>query len=193
MRIKHTLLAMLVTAIALAAMGGAANASRSIDASSLTWNERSSAISFEAGGITVRCAATLTLTLHNRPIPKTLRALIGFGEIRVGGCEGGTARVPPLTYHVQYGGFIGVLPNITAIVKIFLRLEILLGLGFFGDCLYEGDLALQTAPGTEVTTMRIDESRPFGFVRRLAGIACPSTMTASGTFTLTAAVGLRLI
>ncbi|HEX4805644.1 MAG TPA: hypothetical protein VFU94_07065 [Conexibacter sp.] len=111
------LLAVLVAAAALAACVGSASAQALALANSgvrYVFPE----FTMTAPGFTVKCPVTMEGTFHSRTIAKTAGTLIGYitrVAIRTESCTGGriTALTPP--WHLQYGGFTGVLPEIRTV------------------------------------------------------------------------------
>lgn len=111
-------LAALVAAVALAvAVGSSAATTFSMPRNtfSFTWP----ALAFEASGISVRCAVTLTGSIHSRGVFEAVaRADIGdVTNATVGACSGGSATVltATLPWTLEYGGSTGTPPNVTSV------------------------------------------------------------------------------
>jgi len=116
----RTLLALVGATIVLSALVSGASAGR-LSTSSRNIRATWSSLEFiEPLGTTVRCPLTLEGSLHSSTIAKVLGALIGHisrGTINDAVCSGGrfTILQASLPWHVRYNGFVGTLPNITAL------------------------------------------------------------------------------
>lgn len=205
MRAGKITLALLVAAVALGACVGGASAGR------LSFsNGPFRAVFGEPVGEpplhAIWCAATLEGSLHSRTMVKTANALIGYvtnATIREETCRGGRLRFlrETLPWHLQYEGFSGALPNITAIAA---RLVGMAALAEFRS--FPGSSCLIRTTATEPEHIifpreagggllfRLDETR---FIRTTG--LCPETLLGFfGTTPLRAAgtetvITLRLI
>lgn len=120
MRFRRLLLVTLAVAVATVALSVAAG---SADANRLSVGNQSFRMTWslmifrEDGGSRVECRMTMEGTLHNALMTKTVNGLIGYiTRAEVANCTGGSITLlttGTLPWHVQYGGFIGTLPDIT--------------------------------------------------------------------------------
>ncbi|HEX4806346.1 MAG TPA: hypothetical protein VFU94_10635 [Conexibacter sp.] len=108
------LAATLTMALAVSS-ASANNISMSHGLSRLIW----SILEFKGGFGTVRCAVTLEQSFHEATIRKVIGALMGYvTRASVGTCSAGSATVltETLPWHIQYGGFTGILPDFNGIM-----------------------------------------------------------------------------
>lgn len=126
---KLVITALAATAV-LAALVSSASA-RNIETSSQTFRVTWTSLELSGGGATVRCQVTLEGSFHSRTIAKSVGALIGYvtaARSKNESCTGGrgwafngterqgtTTLANSLPWHVQYNGFEGTLPNISAL------------------------------------------------------------------------------
>lgn len=84
-------------------------------------------------------------SLHAATMAKTAGALVGYitrASLNNGGCVAGSATVltTNLPWHVRYAGFLGVLPDITAVIVDIIGAEFRIS-GPFGTCLFTTTVA----------------------------------------------------
>jgi hypothetical protein len=132
------MLAGLTAAFLLSLAVGAASASRlrvSEQKSRIVWQP----LTFNAGGLAIRCNVTLEGTFHSATISKVERALVGFinaGTVQNETCTGGHATInkETLPWHRQYGGFTGTLPAIEKAVELLVGASYKVQPNFFLAC-----------------------------------------------------------
>ncbi len=205
MKMCKLLLALLVATVALGACVDGASANR-LSVSSRTFR----AVFGEPVGETpphiIACAATLEGSFHSSTIVKTAGMLMGYitrAAIREETCRGGHMRAlrETLPWHLQYEGFSGLLPSITAIAAKAVGMAILAEFALFpgSSCLIrttaeEPEHIIFPREAGGGLSFRFDETR---FIRTTG--LCPETLLGLfGTTGLTVqgsttAVTLRLI
>lgn len=206
---RRLLLTVLTAALTLALAAGVATANRAIQIEPVgSYTTTSPEVTItEEGGASVRCAVTLIGSLH-RSIAKTRGTLAGFvTEGRTERCRtsfGTTATVTFLTTpsHIQYESFRGTLPSITGFVTIVKEVSLLIALrGLVGErvneCLYRGDISLEStggAPG-EITRLIIIDPLGPALVTALEqrGLPCARSGRLTGTLTSTRRIAIRLL
>ena len=195
------LLTLIGATVMLGALVGTASANR-LSTSNRNIRATWARMTFSGGFGDVVCPVTLEGSLHSAVMTKVLHALIGHisrGTVASGSCTSGRATIlqASLPWHVTYEGFIGALPNITALRTL------VIGAGFqiqeptFGvTCLARtevgrpayGTYNRNTATGA-LTSVDVSGTIPCsGFTGTLSGRS--STVTLLGTNT---AVTITLI
>jgi hypothetical protein len=184
MKICKLALAVAGATVLLGALVSSASAGR-LSASTQSIRATWSRMDFTGIFGTTECEVTLSGSLHSRTIAKVVGSLIGYinrAEVR-SPCIRGEATIlrETLPWHVQYDGFTGTLPNITAIrTRIVLagfRIRV-----FESSCLARTS-STQPATGTfnrETGTGRISSVTVGGRIR--TGAECAGAEgTLSGT------------
>ena len=167
----RTLLALVAATVLLSALVSSASAGR---LSTTSRNVRATWASMEfiePLGTTVRCPVTLEGSFHSATMAKVVDALVGHisrATLNNAVCSGGTGTIlqASLPWHIRYVGFMGTLPNITALRTV------AIGMGFraagsFGNCLF---LTTTLQPST-------------GQLNRNATTRSLTSVTAGGTIT----------
>ena len=187
------LLLVAVIAALLLAVGGSAQANRSIRVSPTVQTSSAAVLTFEWEGTKITCEVVMRLR-NNELVGKVLLTEVGTTTLEFRGCFGATLRAlaerQPLT--ISYVNFFGTLPGITAV-----GLEVR-GFAFLLEavagavrCLYSGPLRMLTV-GTPITSWRVDETRAIPLATRL-GATCPASVTVSGSIAHERAVTLTLV
>jgi predicted hotdog family 3-hydroxylacyl-ACP dehydratase len=117
MKLSKLILAVVGTAVLLGALVTSASA-RSLSNSSQTNRAAWTRMDFEGGFGTIECEVSLEGSYHTRTIAKVVGSLIGYitGATVIRCARGGaTINRGSLPWHRRYAGFVGTLPNITAI------------------------------------------------------------------------------
>jgi hypothetical protein len=182
----------LITALALAAAVGTANARR-LAMSENHFLSHFRALTFESSSGTVICAVSIEGSFHEKTLEKIARSLIGYiSEARVKRpCTNGEAWIQDtqergagesesLPWHILYERFIGALPNITGI-EVTLDNALFLLVAFGGvRCVYRasttspmrGIVNRNTTTGN-ATSLRSNETSRIPKVE--GSFLCPST------------------
>jgi hypothetical protein len=130
-KMRTTVKLQLVALTAALLLGSAVSSAsaRSLSTSSQTLRVTWTNLEFtnEFGFGFVRCAVTFEGSFHSRTIAKVVNSLIGAitrADFRA--CTGGEVipRTETLPWHLQYGGFSGTLPNITALTLAISRMRL---------------------------------------------------------------------
>jgi hypothetical protein len=188
------LMAALTAALALAMIGGTADALRSLEVGTSTRLTLAGRFTFAVGEIRIICNLTFDKTL-NRAIAKTAAAKVGqVTNLSIEACraEGGGAERPVWRFlglgvgtlwELNYKSFEGTLPTgISGLTFELRNVQMLLQTSIFGvavGCLYEGTIGLKSAVAARVIgRQRTTEERPetieIGLRTDLTGLgACP--------------------
>jgi hypothetical protein len=137
----------LVASVALTALVSTASA-RSFSLSNQNFRVTWSSLEFVVEGVRILCPTTIEGSFHSRTIAKVVGSLIGYitRAIIRRPCVNGTmwfhsgeanevltGSFPSnLPWHIQYGGFVGALPNITSVRLVFPGLLLTTRSEFFG-------------------------------------------------------------
>jgi hypothetical protein len=193
------ILGALITALALSAAVGTANARRfALSESHFLSHFRELTFQNSNGSLRVICPVSIEGSFHSRTFEKVARSLIGYiSEARVQRrCTGGEAWIQSsqergageaesLPWHILYERFIGNLPSITGIELTLDNALFLLMLGAT-RCVYRsstsspmrGIINRETTNG-RVPTLRANETSGIPLVE--GGILCPPTGFLVGT------------
>lgn len=153
---------------------------------------------------------TLEGSLHSATIAKVAGALVGFvtrASLAEASCTGGLAEsaglvTASLPWHVEYEGFSGTLPNLTAVkLRVFEKEEVLRVLGV--NCHYRPAAAgmqtiLNVGTGGTITSAALESATQLVLISG-PNPPCPPTngdVAANGRFTVqgsTTSVTVRLI
>jgi hypothetical protein len=187
----------LITALALAAAVGTANARRL----AMTENHFLShfrELTFEGGGNQIICPVSIEGSFHQKTLEKIVGSLIGYiSEARVHrACSGageawiqstqerGAGESESLPWHIVYERFIGALPNITGIELLLdnaLFLVILAGV----RCVYRATTVspmkgiVNREAGGKATGLRANENKPIP--KAEGSFLCPGSGKLIGT------------
>jgi hypothetical protein len=120
MRKSSKLLFAGLTAALVLSLAASGVGARSFRTDEQRFNAHWEALRFIAGGRTISCRVTLEGSFHEATIAKVEEALVGYvSRASVSGerCTGGSATVltATLPWHIRYGGFEGILPEIEGI------------------------------------------------------------------------------
>jgi hypothetical protein len=190
------LLAALATMLVLLTAAGSATALRSISIARERIEATSSAVTFSAEGLSAVCSVTI-IKFISVVIPKIIGILMGSGQFQIGRCrsELGEVTITELTGHrLYFAGFVGTLPNVTAILLRSGREGGFLVRYPFGACLYNGGefiTRMTVNARSELEGLTIEERATIRLVTRLSGI-CPETARIAGRFTIPP-IPIRLI
>ena len=191
------LLGGLTVALVMAAAISSTSAHR-LQSSEIIYRSTWGPIEFTAGGVTIRCDATIEHTLHSRTISKVSGLLIGnIDRVQITRpCTGGEAyflnavenlegSIVPfrLPWHVRYASFNGALPRIERVRLQVIELALLLRVTILGmvlNCLYESTEArpaiLILNVNTETGRVEGIEAESGSTIPRATGVAaCPTT------------------
>jgi hypothetical protein len=187
----------LATFLVLCVAASAASASRGIGT-----NTGGRAVTFTTERLvfasefsSVSCPVTLTGTFSSgfEKLETVHLAEITGASLPERSCTGGTVRLltETLPWELGYYSFSGTLPRITGLTLGIEELSALvesIGIG----CLYTGIPRGLTSTGTEVTTIRLDETVRIPIARALSAF-CPTEGTVSGTFRISPTIRLTLL
>jgi hypothetical protein len=156
----------------------------------------SSAVSFIAGGVTVRCPLTLSGIIDEATKKVEQRLMGEITRVTPGTCIGGEIRflVETLPWMTRYLSFQGTLPNITGStldIKEIATLATVTVLGITVRCLYKGT-PHGIVNGPEVTQLRFEEGTGIPLSVTLSG-PCPERATMSGVGTLSPTLRMSLL
>ncbi len=195
----------LITALALAAAIGTANARR-FELSEQHFLSHFTALTFEGGSINIVCAVSIEGSFHSRTLSKVRGQLIGYiTEVHVRRpCTGGEAwalttgegRTESLPWHILYESFRGTLPAITGVeLTLDNAAFIIQALGI--ECLYQATTAepmkgiVNIGAGERATGLRANEAAPIP--KHSGSGLCPSAGHLRGEGIVGTQVGYREI
>jgi hypothetical protein len=198
----------LITALALAAAVGTANARR-LAMSENHFLSHFRTLTFAAGEFNIICAVSIEGSFHEKTLEKVANSLVGYiSEARVKRpCtqgeawiqdtqERGAGEPESLPWHITYERFIGALPNITGIELLLPTALFLVEVGI--KCVYR---ATTTSPmkgiitreaGGRVTGLRANEAKPIPKTEP-SNFLCPPSGNLIGTGIVGTQVGYREI
>lgn len=187
MSMRHARAALLAVAtLALPATADATTATISVEEGG-SFTATSSAVTFEASGITIRCAVTLGGTL-NAEFEETRGARAGsVSSVSWSSCSGGSVeRALSLPWTLSYDHMVGSEPEVAT--AQLLTLPVAVSFSTFGGivrCLYSGDLGVGLDltgenPWTTEQATLLGASLPLSS----GSFGCPITAAVIGTLAL---------